>query len=272
MDKNKKILKKTILGIILLGIIVILGFVAYDKITINNQYYIGEKNIRIPIFVYHNIVKEESQIEYDYMQTPKNTFEKQIKGLKDRGYHFINYDELVNYKEGKQKLYKKSCILTFDDGYDGVYENAYPIAQKYNIPFTMFIINENMDTPGVITWKQAEEMKNSGIVTIASHSIEHPEFTSLSVEEAVKDVNESYKEINEKLGNTNLKIFTYPYGLYKKEQLQAIGKEGYIQNLTDNKINKSEKLDLYGLHRCYPLNDSIYKILLKIEYRSIRYN
>ena len=48
-------------------------------------------------------------------------------------------------------------------------------------------------------------------------------------------------------------------------------KEGYIQNLTDNKINKSKDLDLYRLHRCYPLNDSIYKMMAKIIYRSIRY-
>ena len=27
-----------------------------------------------------------------------------------------------------------------------------------------------------------------------------------------------------------------------------------------------------GLHRMYPLNDSVWKILLKIEYRSIKYS
>mgnify|MGYP000945169400 CR=1 FL=1 len=48
-------------------------------------------------------------------------------------------------------------------------------------------------------------------------------------------------------------------------------KEGYIQNLTDTQINQSQDLDLYRLHRCYPLNDSIYKMMAKIIYRSIRY-
>jgi hypothetical protein len=42
--------------------------------------------------------------------------------------------------------------------------------------------------------------------------------------------------------------------------------------LTDNKINKSKNLDLSRLHRCYPLSDSIFKMTLKIFYRSIRYN
>ena len=170
------------------------------------------------------------------------------------------------------KIYKKSCLITFDDGYEGVYKNAYPIAKKYNIPFAMFIINKNMGNQGVITWEQAKEMKESGLVTIASHSVDHPEFTKISTKDACDNVNKSYNEIEEKLGKENTKIFTYPYGLYTTEQEEKLKEQGYIQNLTDNKINKSSNLNLYGLHRCYPLNDSIYKIMAKIIYRTIRYN
>lgn len=136
----------------------------------------------------------------------------------------------------------------------------------------MFIINKNMGNQGVITWEQAKEMKESGLVTIASHSVDHPEFTRISTKDACDNVNKSYNEIEEKLGKENTKIFTYPYGLYTTEQEEKLKEQGYIQNLTDNKINKSSNLNLYGLHRCYPLNDSIYKIMAKIIYRTIRYN
>lgn len=269
---NEKKLKKIAIVIISLVAILIVSLVIYDRATVNNKYYIGEDNIQIPIFVYHNIVKDKSEVQYDYMHTTKDRFEEQIKGLQNVGYHFINYEDLVEYKKGNKKLYKKSCIITFDDGYEGVYENAYPIAQKYNIPFTMFVIIDNMEKDGVITWQQAEEMKNSGLVTIASHSMNHPDFTTLSTDEAVKNVDDSYQVIEGKLGGTNIKIFTYPYGLHTNEQLKTLNEKGYVQNLTDNKINKSENLNLYGLHRCYPLNDSIYEIMAKIVYRSIRYN
>lgn len=264
--------KKIVLGIVIAILVLVIGFIAYDRITINNQYYIGEKNLELPIFVYHNIVNDESEIKYDYMQTTKKRFEEQINGLQAVGYHFINYDDLIKYKNGEKKLYKRSCIITFDDGCEGVYQNAYPIAKKYNIPFTMFIINENMENDGVITWQQAKEMEDSGLVTIASHSVNHPEFNKLKTEEACDNVNKSYDEIETKLGKKSKKIFTYPYGIYTKEQQEKLKEEGYIQNLTDNKINKSNNLDLYGLHRCYPLNDSIYKMMAKIIYRSIRYN
>lgn len=270
--KNKKQIKHVFFTIVLILILLICALIIYDRATINNKYYINEAKIDIPIFVYHNIVNNNSEIEYDYMQTPQDIFEKQIKGLKSLGYNFITYDQLKQFKNDETALNKKSCILTFDDGYDGVYKNAYPIAQKYNIPFTIFVITEKMNTEGLLTWEEAFEMQKSGLITIASHSIDHPDFTSLTVEEAVNNVNNSYNIIEENLGEKSTKIFTYPYGLYTEEEIEALEKEGYIQNLTDNKINKSDSLDLSRLHRCYPLNDSIFKMKLKLIYRTIRYN
>ena len=269
---KKKQIKNIIFVCLLIILISIIAIIIYDRSTVNNKYRINEAKINIPIFVYHNIVKDKSEVEYDYMQTTQEVFEKQILGLKKLGYNFITYEELVKYKNNEIELNKRSCILTFDDGCKGVYENAFPIAQKYNIPFTIFVITNNMEKEGVLTWDEAKQMQDSGLVTVASHSINHPEFTSLSVEEAVNNVNDSYKTIEENLCKQPIKIFTYPYGLYTEEQIQALEKEGYIQNLTDNKINKSKLLDLSKLHRCYPLNDSIFKMTLKLIYRTIKYN
>lgn len=274
--KNKnniiKNIVKIIISLFILAIIAVLGIFIYDRATVNNKYSINDENIDIPIWVYHDIVDNESQIKYDYMQTTKDTFENQIVGLRNLGYKFITYEDLKKFKNNEIELNKKSCILTFDDGYEGVYKNVFPIAKKYNIPFTAFIITKNMGNPGVFTWEEAKEMQDSGLVTIASHSIDHPEFTKLTTEEAVKNVNDSYKIIEEKLGEQKTKVFTYPYGLYTEEQINQLEKEGYIQNLTDNKINKSKKLDLSRLHRSYPLSDSIFKMILKKNYRSFRYN
>ncbi len=268
---KKNILLKTIISIILVTLLVGIISIGTNKVTANDQYKINEKNLEIPIFLYHHIVDNKSEIEYDYMQTSKDTFEKQITGLENSGYHFISYDDLIQYKEGKKTLYKKSAVLTFDDGYEDVYKNAYPILKEYNIPFTMFIITDYMGTNTYMTWDEAKDVQNSGLGIIASHSQNHEDFSKLSVEQAVENVNNSYKTIEENLGNQKIKIFAYPYGLYGEGQSEALEKEGYIVDLTDNKINKSKDLNVYGLHRCYPLNDSVFKMKLKIIYRSIRY-
>ena len=272
MSNKKVIIKRVVLTMIIMFFGATICLITYDRATINNKYSISEKSLEIPIFVYHDIVSDDSKIEFDYMQTTAETFEKQIIGLKKAGYDFITYEDLEKYSNNETKIRKLSCLITFDDGWEGVYENAFPIIKKYNVPITLYLITDYMETPGYLTWGQAKEMQNSGLVTIASHSTDHHEFTSLSTEEAVDNVNKSYEIIEEKLGEQDTKIFTYPYGLYTDEQVEALKNEGYIQNLTDNKINKSKDLDMARLHRCYPLSDSIVKMIAKIVYRSIRYN
>lgn len=243
----------------------------YMKIGSNKKYYINEKNLKIPIFVYHNIVENDNEVVYDYMQTTIKTFKKQMIGLKKFGYHFIDYDDLIEYKNGKKKLYKNSAIITFDDGYNNIYTKVFPFIQKENIPIATYIIINNMDDENVLTWGNAKLLDSSPLVTIASHSMNHADFSKLDTEEAVTNVEKSYNIIEKHLGKKEVKIFTYPCGLYKEETLNKLSEKGYIQNLTDNKINKSNNLNLHALSRCYPLSDSTSLIILKIIYRAIRY-
>ena len=61
MKKTLKIL----LYIIVVLIVFTAGFAIYEINTAKNSYYIGEKNLQIPIFVYHDIVKDKSGLLCD---------------------------------------------------------------------------------------------------------------------------------------------------------------------------------------------------------------
>ena len=100
--KKMSTVKKVILSVLLVLILAIVSFIIYEVATVNNTYYIGEKNLQIPVFVYHDIVEDESQIEYDYMQTTVKQFEKQMTGLMKLGYKPITYEDLVAYKKQYQ--------------------------------------------------------------------------------------------------------------------------------------------------------------------------
>ena len=270
--KQKNNLKRIILIISLIAVIAIISFIIYEASTVHNTYYIGEKNLQIPIFVYHDLVEDESQIEYDYMQTTIETFEKQITGLMKLGYVPISYKDLVKYKNGEIAIPKWSFLITFDDGYKGVYEYAFRIARKYNIPMVSFVIDDQMEDPTCYGWKEAKEMHDSGLIEIYSHSRTHIEYDKVPTNTLIQDAEIAYENLRKELEDENLlKVFTYPYGLCTEEGIKALEDRGFVQNLTDNKINQSSKLDLSRLHRCYPLNNSVLKILLKIQYRVIRY-
>lgn len=271
--REKKKINKILIYIVLIIILAMVSFIIYEIATVNNTYYIGEKNLQIPVFVYHDIVEDESQIEYDYMQTTAETFEKQIIGLMKLGYKPISYKDLVEYKNGEKAIPKWSFLITFDDGYMGVYKYAYELAKRYNIPMTSFAINDCVGTSeAYYTWQQAKEMNDSGLISIYSHGLTHAKYNEVSSEELVSQTEQAYNELREKLGDEDLlKVFTYPYGLYTNEERVALENAGYVQNLTDNRINLSNKLELSGLHRSYPLNNSVLKVLLKIQYRVLKY-
>ena len=275
-ESNNKIkmsiTKKIILGIVLAVILAIASFIIYEVATVNNTYYIGEKNLQIPVFVYHDIVEDESQIEFDYMQTTAKQFEKQMTGLMKLGYKPISYEDLVAYKNGKKAIPKWSFLVTFDDGYTGVYKYAFKIAKKYNIPMTSFEISDTVGTTGYYTWEQAKEMKESGLMSIYLHGYTHTQYDQETPERLLSDTNKAQEDLENHLEDNNiLKVFTYPYGLYTNEERNVLWQAGYVQNLTDNRINLSDRLDLSGLHRSYPLNNSVLKILLKIQYRVLKY-
>lgn len=270
--KKQNRAKKALRSFLIVFIIVIISFIIYEIATVKNTYYISEKNLQIPIFVYHDIVKDESQIEYDYMQTTVDTFERQITGLMKLGYKPISYEDLLAYQKGEKAIPKWSFLITFDDGYPGVYKYAFEIAKKYNIPMASFEITDTIGSEGYYDWNQAREMHESGLMSIYLHGYTHVKYDEKTPEELLIDTNMAYENLKNELGDKDvLKVFTYPYGLSTNEERQMLKEAGYVQNLTDNKINTSKELDLSGLHRSYPLNDSVLKIILKIQYRAIRY-
>lgn len=63
-------------------------------------------------------------------------------------------------------------ILNFDDGYESVYTNAFPVMKKNNIPGVVFVITNQLDRRNHLSVKQLREMRNNGW-EIGSHTVCH---------------------------------------------------------------------------------------------------
>ena len=270
MKKEKKKLKIILFASIILIILVFTIF--YYFLTCKKTYYIGQKNLSVPIYTYHQIVENADDVEIDYMQTTYKNFKKQINGLLKLGYTPITYQDLLDYKNGEKSIPKKSCIITFDDGYMSVYEYVYPFIQEKNIPITLFVVNNLVGNQGYMTWEQINKMNENDLVSVYSHGLNHLEYDKLGTEVLLEETNKSYLDLKEKLGDEDLlKVFAYPCGFYLEDEIEGLANEGFIQNLMDGKINKSKTLDLNRLHRLYPLNDSIFKMIIKQIYKTVKY-
>jgi peptidoglycan/xylan/chitin deacetylase (PgdA/CDA1 family) len=76
--------------------------------------------------------------------TPPDVFEKVINYLRVLGYTFISLEELGKKIEGSRL--GREAVITFDDGFKDLYQNAYPFLRKSNIPFTLFLITSVVDS------------------------------------------------------------------------------------------------------------------------------
>lgn len=134
------------------------------------------------IFSYHEIADKSETLDSNYAVSATN-FEAQMKWLRENGYHFIKIDDIINYRQHNKPLPSKAILITFDDGYQSVYSNAFPILKKYQIPIVIALVgswlkaSDEVDFDGhpidrskFLSQKEIQEMVASGLVEIASHS------------------------------------------------------------------------------------------------------
>jgi peptidoglycan/xylan/chitin deacetylase (PgdA/CDA1 family) len=114
-----------------------------------------------------------------------------------------------------------SVVVTFDDGFRDVYENAWPLLRERQVPFTIYLASAYMGEAMVwggstakgphgqgLSWGQLEEMVASGLCTIGNHTHRHVRPEDLTVEE----LDECSTTIESRLGVTP-RHFTYPWGI-----------------------------------------------------------
>ena len=215
---------------------------------------------KIPVIMYHNILNSgeisEEQKGDVYTVTTEN-FEKHMKYLYDNKFRSITADELLDFLYNGKALPEKSIVIQFDDGYYSNIIRAYPILKKYGFKATIFsntIKSVNPQMPfspegGVFISKDI--MKNtSDVFTYASHTHDlHPKHSDYSwlvvesKEEVVKDIKRSLEIVDNKT------VFTYPYGQYSDEIIEAVKEAGIKLAFTTNMGYVTKSSDPYKLNR-----------------------
>lgn len=119
-----------------------------------------------------------------------------------------------------------TVILNFDDGYQGVYNNAFPVMEKNNIPGVIFIPTNYINKKGHLSLEELSFLKKAGW-EIGSHTVHHPDLTSLTVEGIKKELVNSKQFLQEKnFINSNYASFCSPMSAWNK-QIENIAAEHY---------------------------------------------
>ena len=202
-------------------------------------------NVSLPIFMYHFILDDYGEnLDVENFVKP-STLEEQLKYIVDNGYQTVFVNEIEDLSN-----YTKPVALTFDDCFVYFYNNAFPLLKKYNQKASIYIICNYVNGPNYLTTEQIQEMVDSGLVSVQTHTLSHRELTSLSLEEMEKELVESKKYL-ESTYNISVDTVCYPIGKYNKNVIN-VAKENYKYGLAmTGGVYYSNKHNLYEIPRIY---------------------
>ncbi len=203
--------------------------------------------IKLPTLMYHHIedLAEAKAQGHASLAVSPTYFDSQMNYLVTHGYITPDTQKLVSFFDAGALVPAKSVLLSFDDGYDDFYTEAYPILKKYNLKSILFLPTGLVGNTGYLSWSQIEEMNNSGLVLFANHTWSHK---AMSAKDA--DVQMEITTADNELRSHNLdnpKIFAYPYGTvggYAQKLLLSLGYKAAFTTHSGSTLCKQQAMVL----------------------------
>ncbi len=204
------------------------------------------RTARVPILMYHYISEPPpaADIYRKDLSVSPETFAAHLDYLQAQGYTTLHLKDLLSYlATGKPELPEKPVILTFDDGYEDNYLNAFPSLAQRGMTGTFFIITDfaTQDRPGYANWQQLSEMAAAGM-EIGSHSRDHPNLAGKDLDYLVWQALGSAETIEANTG-AHPHILAYPAGSYDQLVIDVFRSAHYWGAVTTQQgvIQRSDK-------------------------------
>ena len=203
------------------------------------------------VLMYHRF----GENKYPTTNIKMDQFSDHIKELIKTKYNVIKIQDGLNAIQNISLVKDRSVIITIDDAYSSVFNNAWPILKKYGLPFTLFVSTDVIDnkTPGYMSWEEIRILRDNG-VTIGSQTKSHPHMHNLSENQIVKELEFSNSRFVKEIGSKP-EIFAYPYGEYNLNVLEKVKINGFKAAFGQHSGVAHLSLGLYQLPR-FAMNEN----------------
>ena len=199
----------------------------------------------IPILAYHQV---NDRFDLSITRQKVSQFERGIRFLYEQGYKAVSLEEIFSSGENCDG---KKVAFTFDDAYQDVYLNAFPLLQKFGFTASIFVItgyvgkynqwdyNWGKNREKHLSWDQIKEMADAGF-NFGSHTVNHPDLTKIPEQFVEHELKKSKEVLEDKLGQ-RVDFLSYPFGRfnrYVQKEAERLGYKG-AYTLCSNPKEKS---------------------------------
>ncbi|MEP7065899.1 MAG: polysaccharide deacetylase family protein [Gemmatimonadota bacterium] len=187
-----------------------------------------------PVLAYHKV---ERRHELGVTRISPKRFARQIERLARAGWRTIGLDEVIACAVGERVAAPNELAITFDDGYRGLREHAFPVLEAHGFRSTCFVITEyagRLNRWDVayggrrfahLAWRDMRAWQGRG-VEFASHTATHPRLTQLSDATVRDELAHSRRAIAAALG-VETPAVSYPFGAAGPREERMAREAGY---------------------------------------------
>lgn len=213
-------------------------------------------DLPVPVLMYHS-VSDAPATSTRALSVPPAMFAAQLRYLRKQGFSGLTFGELCQRRRSGQPLPARPIVLTFDDGYADLIEEALPIMIEQGFQATVFVTTGWLrdaaryaaGTPldRMLSWGQLAELSSAG-VEIAAHSHSHPQLDQISEPSLRAELAGSRRLLEDRLGQQVCSL-AYPFG-YSSKLVRAVAREiGYLQAAVVANAVAGSACDPFGVPR-----------------------
>ena len=175
------------------------------------------------VLCYHRI---GGPLELGVTRVARSVFARQMTALARAGWRTLTLAQFAErFQPGNSALRTphSAFLLTFDDGYASLAENAYPVLAGLGFTATTFLVTDHVGASNTwdvrytwrrlphLDWRTVEHWRARGF-DFASHTASHPRLTWLDDARAADELGRSRETLVTRLGAAAGRAVAYPFG------------------------------------------------------------
>jgi peptidoglycan/xylan/chitin deacetylase (PgdA/CDA1 family) len=184
------------------------------------------------------------------------TFQGDLRSLRRDHFNVIPGSLFVSFMEHGASVPPNAVLLTFDNGYQGLYTYGFPLLKRYHVPIMCLLITGWVvhHEPWAMTWSELGRMYDSGLVDMQSQTYNSHQgvqsgpgnTTGSALTDRIYDpatgTYESKAHFRKRIGSDlaeakrvleahfpgdRVNFLSYPFGAYDQTVIRVLRREGY---------------------------------------------
>ncbi|MBN2201948.1 polysaccharide deacetylase family protein [bacterium] len=188
----------------------------------------------VPILAFHKV---DDRFEVGVTRIGRLRFSRIVSELRGWGYAAVSLADCAD----PARLPEKPVVLTFDDSYESVHRNAFPVLAAAGFKATVFVVTDYIGRENAwdvnlgwirfehLDWPRLRELRDAGW-EIGSHTARHPDLTRVPASRVDAELTDSKRALEDGL-NAPVRFLSFPFGRYNDRVLDAMQRAGYARGV-----------------------------------------